>query len=210
MKIILEINKIYNEDCLEGMKRIDDKSIDMILCDYASGLSLRSVATKYNTNHHRIKRILTENGVSIRQPKNTRGLRKYETLLQSKYGNMKNHLRFNVDLDWLMQFDFEVLKTLNEAITNRDGRWDMTSDEYMRYIEYFYNNAQFLLVYEKYKNNPCKYTKPSIDHIIPKAKGGTNELNNLQFLSWFENRCKNDMTQVEWNMLKNNIKEYIL
>lgn len=28
---ILEINKIYNEDCLEGMKRIDDKSIDMNL-----------------------------------------------------------------------------------------------------------------------------------------------------------------------------------
>jgi hypothetical protein len=28
--------------------------------------------------------------------------------------------------------------------------------------------------------------------------------------SGFENRCKNDMTQAEWNMLKNNIKEYIL
>ena len=37
MKIILEINKIYNEDCLEGMKHIDDKSIDMILCDLPYG-----------------------------------------------------------------------------------------------------------------------------------------------------------------------------
>jgi len=27
------INKIFNEDCLDGMKRIPDKSIDMILCD---------------------------------------------------------------------------------------------------------------------------------------------------------------------------------
>lgn len=35
--IILEINKIYNEDCLEGMKRIDNKSIDMILCDLPYG-----------------------------------------------------------------------------------------------------------------------------------------------------------------------------
>lgn len=26
-----ELNKIYNEDCLEGMKRIPDKSVDMIL-----------------------------------------------------------------------------------------------------------------------------------------------------------------------------------
>ena len=29
----MEINKIYNDDCLEGMKRIADGSVDMILCD---------------------------------------------------------------------------------------------------------------------------------------------------------------------------------
>jgi DNA modification methylase len=29
----VELNKIYNEDCLEGMKRIPDKSVDMILTD---------------------------------------------------------------------------------------------------------------------------------------------------------------------------------
>ena len=29
----MEINKIYNEDCLEGMKRIPDKSIDLIVTD---------------------------------------------------------------------------------------------------------------------------------------------------------------------------------
>lgn len=31
------MNKIYNEDCLEGMKRIPDKSVDMILCDLPYG-----------------------------------------------------------------------------------------------------------------------------------------------------------------------------
>ena len=30
---MLEINKIYNEDCLESMKRIDDKTINLILSD---------------------------------------------------------------------------------------------------------------------------------------------------------------------------------
>ena len=29
----MELNKIYNEDCLEGMKKIPDESVDMILCD---------------------------------------------------------------------------------------------------------------------------------------------------------------------------------
>ena len=30
---MVELNTIYNEDCLVGMKRIPDKSVDMILCD---------------------------------------------------------------------------------------------------------------------------------------------------------------------------------
>ena len=27
------INRVFNEDCLEGMKKIPDGRIDMILCD---------------------------------------------------------------------------------------------------------------------------------------------------------------------------------
>ena len=34
---MIELNKIYNEDCLEGMKRIPDKAVDMILCDLPYG-----------------------------------------------------------------------------------------------------------------------------------------------------------------------------
>ena len=29
----MELNKIYNEDCLEGMKKIPDSSIDLIVTD---------------------------------------------------------------------------------------------------------------------------------------------------------------------------------
>ena len=42
---MLEINKIYNQECLEGMKLIDDKSIDMILCDLPYG----TTACKWDT-----------------------------------------------------------------------------------------------------------------------------------------------------------------
>ncbi len=42
---VIELNKIYNEDCLEGMKDIDDKSIDMILCDLPYG----TTACKWDT-----------------------------------------------------------------------------------------------------------------------------------------------------------------
>lgn len=30
---MIELNQIYNEDCLEGMKKIPDGSVDMVLCD---------------------------------------------------------------------------------------------------------------------------------------------------------------------------------
>jgi len=41
MKAMLEINKIYNENCIEGngMCLIPDKSIDMILCDLPYGIT---------------------------------------------------------------------------------------------------------------------------------------------------------------------------
>ena len=65
MKIILEINKIYNEDCLEGMKHIDDKSIDMILCDLPYG----TTACKWDTIipfdklWEQYERIIKDNGM---------------------------------------------------------------------------------------------------------------------------------------------------
>ena len=34
---MIELDKIYNEDCLEGMKRIPDGSVDMVLCDLPYG-----------------------------------------------------------------------------------------------------------------------------------------------------------------------------
>ena len=34
---MIELNKIYNEDCLEGMKRIPDGNVDCIICDLPYG-----------------------------------------------------------------------------------------------------------------------------------------------------------------------------
>ncbi|OQA48418.1 MAG: hypothetical protein BWY47_01051 [Bacteroidetes bacterium ADurb.Bin302] len=42
---MIELNTIYNEDCLEGMKRIPDKFVDMILCDLPYG----TTACKWDT-----------------------------------------------------------------------------------------------------------------------------------------------------------------
>ena len=132
--------------------------------------------------------------------------------LDSLRKNMKSHIRFDVSIEYLRQFaNIDKLKTLNRCITNRSGRFNVDTDWYISYIDKFYNDAQFNAIYNKWidSDRPL-YLRPSIDHIVPKAKGGTNEIDNIQFLTWFENRCKNDMTQEEWNKIKLNLKDYLI
>ena len=67
MKYILELNNIYNEDCLEGMKKIDDKSVDMILCDLPYG----TTACKWDTIipfeplWEQYQRVIKDNGAIV-------------------------------------------------------------------------------------------------------------------------------------------------
>lgn len=199
-------------DCLERMKEIPDGSVDLIVELYKKGNSMRSIAKKMGTNHKLISRVLKKNDIQTREPKNLRGVKKFNCDIERKYNNMATHLRFDVSVEWLMQFkDFNKLKILNDVITNRSGRWEVSSAWYKIYIERFYNEDQFNRIYERWINSGKeKYKKPSLDHILPKAKGGTNDIENLQFLSWFENRCKNDMAQAEWDNLKLNIQEYFI
>lgn len=185
---------------------------DLIVELYKKGDSMRSIADKLGTNHKLISRVLKKNRIKTREPKNLRGVKKFNCDIERNYNNMATHLRFDVTFEWLMQFkDFDKLKLLNDAITNRSGRWDVSTYWYKAYISKFYSNKQFNDVYRKWIDSDYEpYKKPSIDHIIPKAKGGTNDLDNLQFLSWFENRCKNDMTQAEWDGVKASIQDYFL
>jgi len=185
---------------------------ELICKMYKDGKSMRQIALEFSTNHKLISRVLKSKNIQTRKPKNLRGVKKFECDNERLYNNMATHLRFNVGYEWLMQFkDFKKLKLLNDVITNRSGRWNVDTEWYKEYLLRFYSDKQFNSIYHKWcLSGYCKYKKPSIDHIVPKAKGGTNDLDNLQFLSWFENRCKNDMTQYEWNILKSNIEEYFI
>lgn len=182
------------------------------------------------TDHHKVKRVLEKAGIPIVEGKKAPFTDEHKMKISksctgrscwskgkkmskdSLYKNMATHLRFNINWEWLRKYDdIEKLKFLNRAITCRDGRFLNDVEWYKCYIARFYYDEQFNNIYEKWiKSGKEKYKRPTIDHIIPKAKKGTNEISNLQFLTWFENRSKNDMTQKEWNLLKQNMGEYLV
>ena len=64
---MIELNKIYNEDCLDGMKRIEDKSVDMILCDLPYGTTACAWDTiiPFEPLWEQYKRIIKDNGAIV-------------------------------------------------------------------------------------------------------------------------------------------------
>lgn len=63
----MKLNTIYNEDCLEGMKRIPDKSIDMILCDlpYGSTKLKWDSIIPFEPLWEQYERIIKDNGAIV-------------------------------------------------------------------------------------------------------------------------------------------------
>ena len=63
----MELNRIYNEDCLEGMKRIPDKSIDMILCDlpYGTTACKWDEIIPFEPLWEQYKRVIKDNGAIV-------------------------------------------------------------------------------------------------------------------------------------------------
>lgn len=64
---MLELNKIYNEDCLEGMKKIADKSVDMILCDLPYGTTQNKWDSVIDLDllWEQYKRVIKDNGAIV-------------------------------------------------------------------------------------------------------------------------------------------------
>ena len=73
------------------------------------------------------------------------------------------------------------------------------------FLDKFYFDEQFNRLYDRWQESgENKWYYPSIDHISSKFNGENWNLDNLQFLTWFENRAKAEMNQDEWEKFKVN------
>ena len=63
----MELNKIYNEDCLVGMDKIEDKSVNMILCDlpYGTTKCKWDIVLPFDKLWSHYNRIIKDNGAII-------------------------------------------------------------------------------------------------------------------------------------------------
>lgn len=182
--------------------------------------TLRMVAEKLNVDHHRISRVLKKHGVSITRKNRLRVFTqehrdkisaackgrtcwaKGKTLPESFCrANMKGRMRTEIDLD--QYADYEKLKLLSGIISRHYKHFGKNDSTRKAFLDKFYFDPAFNAIYDRWiLSGKDKWYYPSIDHINPKSNGGNYELDNLRFVTWFENRAKADMPMKEWDEFK--------
>ncbi len=192
------------------------------------GKSLRDIAKTFNTNHHKIKKILNEHNIELSKRKTrffseehkrkiaeshiarTNYTKGYKQKKITVYRNMISKLRYEIDESWIFQFnDIDKLKYLNRSISKSRVSETFTTENYKNFIEKFYYDEKFNEYYAKWLETNDNWIKPSLDHVVPISKGGNSELSNFQYLTWFANHAKINMSHQEWNGIKSNINDYI-
>lgn len=146
---------------------------------------------------------LTSNG-NYRQETCGCGRKERAFLASSRSDLTSEHLK-------IFRQDFEKFLAVHKILHSNTDKYYTSCpiDEYVDALKKIYYDEQFNLVYNFWKENEDKekntfynWAKPSLDHIIPKSKGGTNKVENLQILTVFENLSKRDMTMEEWQIFK--------
>lgn len=185
--------------------------------------TLRRIADNFKTDHHRIKRILIAGGVVITNENRLRapltdehkkkigeksrgrkawnkGMRADELTIRRL---IKSRMRTLIDLDiypdlYRLQFLIRITSRHLKHLWYCDG-------VRKAFLDKFYFDEQFNRLYDRWQESgENKWYYPSIDHISSKFNGENWNLDNLQFLTWFENRAKAEMNQDEWEKFKVN------
>lgn len=129
----IELNKIYNEDCLIGMKRIPDKSIDMILCDLPYGTTdcKWDSVIPFEPLWEQYNRIIKDNGAIV-----LFGNEPFSSKLR-----MSNLAMYKYDWKWdkvqganFLNVKYQPLKNIEDVIVFSKGRITNGNREPIKYF----------------------------------------------------------------------------
>jgi hypothetical protein len=135
--------------------------------------------------------------------------------LASRYGSVIQNLRFKgIPIEWFTQFrDYDKLRYLNRLIfncnkINNRGWYDESSEWYCSYIERFYSDPNFNMLYNNWREKKIPLLRPILNHIVPLVKGGTNDLSNITIVTAAEKCCRRGLSQDKWDQIKEHIKAH--
>ncbi|MFT3882475.1 MAG: NUMOD3 domain-containing DNA-binding protein [Gemmatales bacterium] len=206
------------------MERTELNDSEVIDAYLIKRMTMRAIAKVHKTNHHVISRILEQHNISKRshwdyphvfsaehrmkiskaRKGKTSPMKGTKQTEENRRKNMAGKPKLedpNFSIDHFTDLDkYKFLSTLfsrEKKYLNRDG----TSRQ--AFVDKFYFDPQFNLLYLNWiVSDKCKWAIPSLDHRTPVSRGGKCSLDNLQFLSWFENKAKAEMTVEEWENFK--------
>ena len=182
--------------------------------------TLRRVAAKFDTNHHMIRRVLLRHGVTIsakqrRAPFSEEHRRRISEGAKGRVGwskgltlpesfcrnNMRGRLGEKINLD--KYGDYKKLKFLTAILAKRKTHLGGTDASRIAFLDKFYFDEEFNAVYDAWiASGKNKWWYPSVDHKHASSTGGSWELSNLRFITWFENRAKAEMSVEEWESFR--------
>ncbi len=237
--------RLHLGDCLEVLPTLPNGCAGMVFADLPwhrywmedteivrlyqdERWTLRRIADKDRSNHHKIRRALARHGIKPRSKKEAgiRGPVSAETkekmsiarLAYFAKGNKPYNLgrkasddrrRINIAarmgslLDFKKYPVYERLLFLTKYIAKHRKHLGQNDATRKDFLDKFYHDSQFHRLYDAWvASGKSKWYRPSIDHITPISRGGTFALDNLRFITWFENRAKADMTLPEWESFR--------
>lgn len=182
--------------------------------------TLRRIGKKFGTDHHSIKRVLARHGIGLSRDRVylplseahrtkmgrslkgrkvwSKGLKLSESFCRA---NMRGRLRTTIDLD--VYADYERLKLLTGLLAKRKTQLGGSDESRKAFLDRFYFDEAFNAIYDAWiASGKNKWFYPSLDHKHAKSNGGSWDLDNLQFITWFENRAKAEMSVEEWDAFR--------
>ncbi len=126
-----------------------------------------------------------------------------------RYTKFVHNLVWEVDNIWARKFkNFEKLTMLVKRI-NKKMRKEFDTETFKAYVEKFYVDESFTRLYNYYiQTGKDKWFAPSLDHITPVSKGGSQiDLDNIMFITWFENHVKESTPLAEWVLVREDVKQ---
>lgn len=196
---------------------------DSLISEYLNtSVTLVELSKRYKIHKVTISTFFKVNGILIKRPGAMPGHKVYDGT-RKKFSKIHKNNKYTVGrkqsdttklkliatnsglpIDEIIKFkDYQKFKLIVSWARTKRTLFDQSPESRLAFVNHFYYDLQFNKIWKNWVDSGKRHLwKPSIDHIVPFSKGGTGCIQNLQVITWFENKIKDSMTEEEWSDFK--------